>query len=234
MENLKSNQFNHLTAKERESLSFPAKLLLNKSLLVGDILDFGCGFGKDVELLNAKGLNIVGYDKHYFPIYPAKKFDTIVCFYVLNVLMQEEQANVLMEISQLLKPTGKAYFAVRRDLQQEGFRIHKIHQKPTYQCNVILNYKSVFKNENCEVYEYQHLNQIIKKSNADCPFCSPNSERELLLESATAFAMFDKFPVSNGHTLIIPKRHCSDYFELSFKEQSACWFMLNKAKEILK
>ena len=123
---IQTNQYYHLTAKERETLSFPAKLLLNKSLLVGDILDFGCGFGKDVELLNAKGLNIVGYDKHYFPIYPAKKFDTIVCFYVLNVLMQEEQAIVLMEISQLLKPTGKAYFAVRRDLQQEGFRIHKI------------------------------------------------------------------------------------------------------------
>ena len=233
MENLKINQYNHLTAKERETLSFPAKLLLNKSLLVGDILDFGCGFGKDVELLNTKGLNVVGYDKHYFPKYPAKKFDTIICFYVLNVLMQEEQANVLMEISQLLKPTGKAYFAVRRDLQQEGFRIHKLHQKPTYQCNVVLNYKSIFKNENCEVYEYQHFNQIIKKTNVDCPFCNPDLERELLLESATAYAIFDKFPVSNGHTLIIPKKHCSDYFELSFKEQYACWFMLNKTKEIL-
>ena len=89
MENLKSNQYNHLTAIERETLSFPAKLLLNKGLLVGDVLDFGCGFGKDVELLKEKGLNIVGYDKYYFPKYPAKKFDTIICFFVLNVLMQE-------------------------------------------------------------------------------------------------------------------------------------------------
>jgi len=233
MENLKSNQYNHLTAKERETLSFPAKLLLNKSLLVGDVLDFGCGFGKDVELLKTKGLNVVGYDKYYFPEYPAQKFDTIICFYVLNVLMQEEQANVLMQLSQLIKPTGKVYFAVRRDLQYEGFRIHKIHQKPTYQCNVILNYKSIFKNDNCELYEYKHFNQINNKVNIDCPFCNPDSERELLLESATAYAIFDKFPVSNGHTLIIPKKHCSDYFELSFKEQSACWFMLNKAKEIL-
>lgn len=228
-----TNQYNHLTAKERETLSFPAKFLL-KSLLAGDILDFGCGFGKDVELLNAKGLNVVGYDKHYFPNYPTKKFDTIICFYVLNVLTQEEQANVLMEISQLLKPTGKAYFAVRRDLQHEGFRVHKVHQKPTYQCNVILNYKSIFKNENCEIYEYEHYNQIRKKINRDCPFCNPDSERELIIESATAFAMFDKYPVSNGHTLIIPKRHCADYFELSFKDQSACWFMMNKVKEILK
>lgn len=228
-----TNQYNHLTAKERETLSFPAKLLLNKSLLAGDILNFGCGFGKDVELLKAKRLNVIGYDKHYFPEYPAQKFDTIICFHVLNVLMQEEQANFLMEISQLLKPTGKAYFAVRKHLQHEGCRIHKLHQKPTYQCNLVLNYKSIFKNENCEVYEYKHFNQISKKANVDCPFCNPDSERKLLLESATTYAIFDKFPVSNGHTLIIPKKHCVDYFELSFKEQSACWFILNNAKEIL-
>ncbi len=233
MENLKSNQYNHLTAKERETLSFPAKILLNRNLMFGEVLDFGCGFGKDVELLKAKSINIEGYDKHYFPTYPTKKFDTIICFYVLNVLMQEEQSSVLMEISQLLKSTGKAYFAVRRDLQYEGFRTHKIHQKPTYQCNVILNYESIFKNENCEIYEYKHFNQINKKTNTDCPFCNPDSERELLLESATAYAMYDNFPVSSGHTLVIPKKHCADYFELSFKEQSACIFMLNTLKPVI-
>ena len=233
MENLKSNPYNHLTAKERDSLSFPAKLLLSKPVLTGDVLDFGCGFGKDVELLKEQGINIVGYDKHYFPDYPTQKFDTIICIYVLNVLMQEEQANVLMEISQLLKPDGKAYFAVRRDIQYEGFRTHKIHKKHTYQCNVKLGYKSIFKNENCEIYEYRHYNQISRKENNDCPFCNPDSKAELILESATAFAIFDKFPVNKGHTLIIPKKHCADYFQLTFKEQSACWFMLNKAKEFL-
>lgn len=234
MENLNSNLYSHLTAKERETLSFPAKLLHNKKLLSGNVLDFGCGFGKDVVLLKEKGVNIVGYDKHYFPDYPMEKFDTIICFYVLNVLLPEEQASVLMEVSLLLKPGGKAFFAVRRDIKYEGFRTHKIHQKPTYQCNVKLNYKSLFKNENCEVYEYKHFNQITRKTNIECPFCNPNTERELLLESATAYAMFDKFPVSKGHILIIPKRHCSDYFQLNFKEQSACWFIMNKAKEILK
>jgi len=228
------NQFSHLTAKERETLSFPAKLLLNKKVLTGDVLDFGCGFGKDVELLKAKGINITGYDKYYFKNYPSNKFDTIICIYVLNVLMPEEQANVLIEISELLKPIGRAYFAVRRDIHYEGFRTHKIHQKPTYQCNVKLGYKSIFKNENCEMYEYKHFNQLRRKENAECPFCNPDSQRELLLESATAYAMIDKFPVSNGHTIIIPKKHCTDYFQLTFKEQSACWFILNKAKEILK
>jgi SAM-dependent methyltransferase len=201
MEYLKSNPYSHLTAKERDSLSFPAKFLLNKKLLVGEVLDFGCGFGKDVELLKAKGINITGYDKHYLPEYPKKRFDTIICFYVLNVLLPEEQATVLMELSQLVKPTGKVFIAVRRDLQFEGFRTHKLHQKKTYQCNVILNSKSFFKNENCEIYEYKHFNQIKHEANTECPFCNPDTERELIVESATAYAMFDKFPVNAKDTL---------------------------------
>jgi diadenosine tetraphosphate (Ap4A) HIT family hydrolase len=227
------NQYSHLTAKERDALSFPAKLLLKEGLIDGDVLDFGCGFGKDVELLKVKGINIEGYDKHYFPKYPTKKFDTIICLYVLNVLLPEEQATVLMELSQLVKPTGKVFIAVRRDLQFQGFRTHKVHQKKTYQCNVVLNIKSIFKNENCEIYEYRHFNQINRKDKTDCPFCNPDSNRELIVESATAYAIFDKFPVNIGHALIIPKKHCADYFNLTFKEQSACWFILNKVKTIL-
>ncbi|QOJ27974.1 MAG: HIT domain-containing protein [Ignavibacteriales bacterium] len=233
MESVKNNQFSHLTAKERTSLSLPARFLLSKGFLTGEILDYGCGFGKDVELLKEKNIAIEGYDKYYFPEYPVKKFDTILCFYVLNVLLAEEQAEVLIDISRLLKPSGRAYFAVRRDMQFEGFRIHKVHKKPTYQCNVLLNFSSVFKDENCEIYEYRHFNLLPKYGNEACPFCNPDPERELIAESATAYAMFDKFPVSNGHALVIPKRHAADYFELSFKEQSACWFMLNRVKKII-
>jgi ATP adenylyltransferase len=230
---MNQNPNSHLTAKERDAISFPARHVLNKGLLKGEILDFGCGFGKDVVVLKDKGLDIIGYDKHHFPTYPQKKFDTIICFYVLNVLMPEEQARVLMEVSSLLKPTGKAYFAVRRDIVYEGFRTHKIHQKPTYQCKVILPYSSILKNDNCEIYEYVPFNQKPKPEKIECPFCFPDAELELITESATAYAIADKFPVSNGHTLIIPKRHVENYFDLTFREQSACIFMLNYVKEIL-
>jgi diadenosine tetraphosphate (Ap4A) HIT family hydrolase len=228
-----SNPNSHLTAKERDAISFPARHVLNKGLLKGEILDFGCGFGKDVEVIKDKGLDIIGYDKHHFPTYPQKKFDTIICFYVLNVLMPEEQARVLMEVSSLLKPTGKAYFAVRRDIVYEGFRTHKIHQKTTYQCKVILPYSSIFKNDNCEIYEYVPFNQKPKPEKIECPFCFPDSELELITESATAYAIADKYPVSKGHTLIIPKRHVENYFDLTFREQSACIFMLNYVKELM-
>ncbi|MCA9982497.1 MAG: methyltransferase domain-containing protein, partial [Anaerolineales bacterium] len=80
----------------------------------GRTLDFGCGLGADVAFLAAQGVDITGYDPHYAPTYPTEQFDTIMCHYVLNVLLPEEQAYVLMAISELLKPSGRAFFTVRR------------------------------------------------------------------------------------------------------------------------
>src|SRR5688572_27383568 len=230
--NRMDNPNSHLTAKERDSISFPARIVQERKLLVGDILDYGCGFGKDVEILKTKGYNISGYDPHYFPNIPIQKFDTIICFYVLNVLLPEEQVKVLMDISCFLKPTGKAYFAVRRDIQNEGFRIHKVHKRPTYQCNIKLPYKSIFRNDSCEIYEYQHYTTLNRNKEEVSPFFKGEEVRELIVESATAFSIFDKFPVNPGHALIIPKRLVSNYFDLTLKHQKACWIMVNKVKKI--
>lgn len=229
----KQNQNSHLTAIERTSLSYPARILLNQKKIKGKVLDFGCGIGKDVELLKNKGFDIDGFDPFYFPTFPSKKYDTILCFYVLNVLLPEEQAEVLMNVSNLLKPNGKAYFAVRRDIQYEGFRIHKVHKKETYQCIIKLGYTSIFKNENCEIYEYQHYTTLNKGNFTLSPFLIGDEIRELIVETATVFSFYDKFPVSKGHALIVPKRLVSNYFELTLKEQMACWIVVNKVKDIL-
>ncbi len=226
------NKFSHLTAIERIKLSSPTQFLLNKNLLHGRILDFGCGLGNDVKLLQRQGLDIIGYDPYYFPADLDHQFDTIICNYVLNVLMPTEQANVLMDIAHLLNPGGKAYYAVRRDLKKEGFREHYVHKKPTYQCTVKLPFQSVSLNDYCEIYEYTHYNHQRNSTNY-CLFCNPYRKLQLLTESATAYAIFDGYPASKGHTLVIPKRHTSSYFNLPLKEQSACWLMVNKVQEIL-
>ena len=228
-----SNIYSHLTAIERESISFPAKIIKERKLLKGEILDFGCGIGKDVEALKQSGLDVVGYDPHYFPNHPNKIFDTIICFYVLNVLLPEEQVQVLMNVTSLLKPKGKAYFAVRRDVKYEGFRQHKLHQRQTYQCNVKLPFNSIFSNENCEIYEYQPYT-VLNQGNVEAsPFFIFNEERELITESIDAFSIYDKFPVNPGHALVIPKRVTANYFELSVSEKQACWTMVDKVQEIL-
>jgi diadenosine tetraphosphate (Ap4A) HIT family hydrolase len=228
-----SNPNSHLTAIERTSISYPARILLNQNKIHGKVLDFGCGIGKDVEVLKANNIAIAGYDPFYFPDYPIEKYDTILCFYVLNVLLPEEQAEVLMHVSNLLKPDGKAYFAVRRDIQYEGFRMHKVHKKETYQCLIKLPYHSVFKNENCEIYEYAHYTSINKGNTALSPFLVGEDSRELIVETATVFSFYDKFPVSKGHALVVPKRLVSNYFDLTLKEQMACWITVNKVKSLL-
>jgi diadenosine tetraphosphate (Ap4A) HIT family hydrolase len=227
------NQNSHLTAIERTSISYPARIVQNQNKILGKVLDFGCGIGKDVELLKQDGFDIAGYDPFYFPEFPKEKFDTILCFYVLNVLFPEEQAEVLMNISNLLKPNGNAYFAVRRDIQYEGFRIHKVHKKETYQCLIKLGYLSIFKNENCEIYEYQHYTTLNKGNTDLSPFLIGEEIRELIVETATVFSFYDKFPVSDGHALVVPKRLVSNYFDLTLKEQTACWIVVNKLKSML-
>ena len=220
----------HLTAIERDKISFPMNWLKKNGKIKGKTLDFGCGYGFDVEILKKNSFDIIGYDNYYFPDYPRGRFDTITCIYVLNVLKPIEQTDVLMKVSSLLKHGGKAYFIVRRDIKYEGFRIHKKYKKHTYQTNVVLPYTSIFKNKFCEIYEYQHYD-IANKNNTNCIFCSPKSE--VITESALAYAIYDKFPVSKGHSLIIPKRHISSYFDLTFNEQIACQLLLKEMKIIL-
>jgi len=224
------NIYSHRTAKERDKMSFPTRILLERDLLEGEILDFGCGFGKDVEELKAKSIVITGYDPHYQPEYPEKQFDTIICHYVLNVLKNQEQARVLFEVSRLLKSAGKAYFSVRRDIKNPGFRTHFVHKVKTYQTNVLLPFKSIFKNENVEIYEYQHYCFLNQNNSEVSPFFEKLEPKEQVGEIASCFAFRDKYPVSKGHSLVIPKRVISNYFDLTFKEQSACWFLVNLVK----
>ena len=65
----------------------------------------------------------------------------------------------------------------------------------------------------------------------DCPFC--NLKENILFENDLAIAFFDSFPVSKGHTLVIPKRHVETYFNLSKEEIEAMFELSNKVKEYL-
>ncbi|MFO8000079.1 MAG: bifunctional class I SAM-dependent methyltransferase/HIT family protein [Marinilabilia sp.] len=221
----------HLTAKERDKMSFPTAWLLRNKLLNGEILDFGCGYGKDVEELKNIGFYCDGYDNFHRPEYPKKKYDTIICQYVLNVLKPAEQQEVIMQVSSLLKPDGKAFFTVRRDLKFKGFRMHKVHKKTTYQCDVILPFDSELKNDFCEIYSLKRFTEVQQKS--PCPFCHVSRKVKYIAENSFAYAIYDGFPVSRGHSLIIPKRHVSDYFEMTQKEQFYCWNLVNFVKTIL-
>lgn len=52
---------------------------------------------------------------------------------------------------------------------------------------------------------------------SSCPFCALD-QRRILFENDTFAVTEDGFPISPGHTLIIPKRHTSSVFDLSPEE----------------
>ena len=51
----------------------------------------------------------------------------------------------------------------------------------------------------------------------DCPFCSPDKKR-IFFEGPGIYCLWDGFPVTDGHALVIPTRHFSSWFEATQKE----------------
>ena len=66
--------------------------------------------------------------------------------------------------------------------------------------------------------------------NSECLFCSITQER-IVLENDLAYAVRDGFPVTEMHSIIIPKRHIPDYFDLTTEELLACDQLIRSLKE---
>ena len=69
----------------------------------------------------------------------------------------------------------------------------------------------------------------MRDPNNPCLFCNINS-KDLVFDNEFAFASFDSYPVSKYHSLIVPKRHILDYFELTNDELLACNDLIKKIK----
>lgn len=67
---------------------------------------------------------------------------------------------------------------------------------------------------------------------SECVFCNLPSSR-IVSSNELAIAFRDQYPVTNGHTLVIPKRHISDYFELTKPELNAIKFLIDEQRKQL-
>jgi len=65
-----------------------------------------------------------------------------------------------------------------------------------------------------------------------CPFCPPK-EREILETHPLAVALKDSFPLTPGHSLVVPRRHVASFFDLTVEERLAILGLLDKAKAAL-
>jgi len=66
--------------------------------------------------------------------------------------------------------------------------------------------------------------------NTECPFCS---DTESVINNHFAYARFDKYPVTEGHLLIIPYRHVADFFSITKVEREEILDLVDVAKELL-
>jgi diadenosine tetraphosphate (Ap4A) HIT family hydrolase len=67
----------------------------------------------------------------------------------------------------------------------------------------------------------------------NCVFCHPQRECNVLFDRMIWKAVLDEYPVSKGHTLIIPKEHVKTYFDLSDSQKESLHYAIEEVKRIL-
>ena len=67
---------------------------------------------------------------------------------------------------------------------------------------------------------------------APCVFCSLDPH-QVVRQNSLALAFRDRYPVTEGHTLVIPKRHVADIFDLDGEEAAAVVALLAEERQAL-
>ena len=79
------------------------------------------------------------------------------------------------------------------------------------------------------------LGRATEERTRGCPFCSIVAETHngIVVENNDFVAIFDKFPVNPGHTLLLPRRHVTTVFELLPEEWLSLHHLLAAARDTL-
>lgn len=67
-----------------------------------------------------------------------------------------------------------------------------------------------------------------------CPFCGFIRSGRPLAERGTVVAMVDRYPVSQGHTLLIPKRYVETVFALTEEEREDLFHLLLEVRDLIR
>jgi diadenosine tetraphosphate (Ap4A) HIT family hydrolase len=66
----------------------------------------------------------------------------------------------------------------------------------------------------------------------ECPFCSPSDDR-VFLRGDQVLGLWDTYPVSPGHALLISRRHIPTWFEATAAEHVALVGAIDEAKAVI-
>ena len=69
-------------------------------------------------------------------------------------------------------------------------------------------------------------------TSTECPFCNLAEDR-IWLQTDSAIALLDKFPVSPGHTLVIPGDHVGALMELQENDLNEIWSLVVHVRKLL-
>ncbi len=78
---------------------------------------------------------------------------------------------------------------------------------------------------------FRDRGKVFEHKEEYCLFC--HIKRPVIAENRLAYAIQDGYPVVHHHTLIIPKRHFDNYFDLKQAEFNAVHQLLSETKRIL-
>lgn len=130
-------------AVRRAEVSTTARVLVERRLIQGRVLDYGCGFGFDADHFGWES-----FDPYYRPKPPVGPFDTIVCNHVAHMLTRASRTALFESIDALLAPAGVAFIAVTRSIPTIG----KASLRKRIQNYVELSLPSVYRDEQIEIY----------------------------------------------------------------------------------
>ena len=101
------------------------------------------------------------------------------------------------------------------------------YQALCYECNT--------NKGNRDDTDFRNLKNMFEHREDNCLFCDIQTKdrKRVIAENNLAYAINDGFPVTQGHTLFIPKRHINDYFGLVQAEVNAVNALMTEHKGML-
>lgn len=123
---------------------------------------------------------------------------------------------------------------------EKNLEVDHIHPKSLGGKDEISNFQALCytcnaSKRNTDKTDFRDYKTMYAERQKHCLFCDiqTTDRSRILLENELAYAITDGFPVTQGHSLIIPKRHTPDYFSLTQPEVNAINALLHAGRTAL-
>jgi diadenosine tetraphosphate (Ap4A) HIT family hydrolase/5-methylcytosine-specific restriction endonuclease McrA len=124
--------------------------------------------------------------------------------------------------------------------EEKSLEVDHIHPKSLGGKDDLSNYQALCYScnaakRNTDDTDFRVFKSMYEKRVEKCLFCDIQTidRKRIVAENSLAYAIRDGFPVTEGHTLFIPKRHTIDYFGLVPAEVSAINQLMEAQKAFL-